>query len=473
YPARWKGVYDHWLKNINDWCISRQLWWGHRIPVYYCNKCSNEFVSVKNPGKCPKCNSTQIKQDDNVLDTWFSSWLWPFSTLGWLKSTEEFKYYYPTNVIVSASEILFFWISRMVIAGLHFTGELPFKDIYIHGTVRDENGRKMSKSLGNGIDPLEISKKYGVDALRFSLIFLSGQGKDPNINKSTFELGRNFANKIWNGVRFIVMKTDNVKVPKNVEPSDIFDIWILNRLDEIIENAEKNLSKYRFYDYANDLYEFFWHDFCDWYLEIIKIRKSGFDIALFVINRYMTILNPIMPFISEEINELIGSKELIHERVIEKTGLKLHNAENEINIFKSSITAIRNLIADTGFKKIDILINNKSSFLEKHGDLIKALCKCESINFVKEKPIKAIPSIFNEGMIFIKAKNIENIDNILQEYSKELKNINIQIDKTEKTLSNEQFMEKAKKEVIDAMKEKGKIFYDKKKRILEIIGSLK
>ncbi len=473
YPARWKGVYDHWLKNINDWCISRQLWWGHRIPIYYCNKCSNEFVSVKNPEKCPKCDSSQIKQDDNVLDIWFSSWLWTFSTLGWLNNSEEYKYYYPTNVIVSASEILFFWISRMVIAGLHFTGKLPFKDIYIHGTVRDEKVRKMSKSLGNGIDPLEISKKYGVDALRFSLIYLSGQGNDPSINKSTFELGRNFANKIWNAVRFITMKTDNLKIPKNVEPKDIFDIWILNRLDEIIENAEKNLSKYRFYDYANDLYEFFWHDFCDWYLEIVKVRKSGFDIALFIINRFMAILNPIMPFISEEINELLGNEKLIHEKVIEKTGLKLHNTENEINIFKSAVTAIRNLIADTGFKKIDILVNGKSVFLEKQSELIKTLCKCELITFIKEKPIKAIPSIFNEGMIFIKAKNIENIDDILQEYSKELKNINIQIDKTEKTLNNKQFLEKAKKEVIDAMKEKGKMFYDKKKRISEIIGSLK
>lgn len=472
YPARWKGVYDHWLSNIRDWCISRQLWWGHRIPVYYCNKCNNEFVSVDSPDSCPKCGASDIRQDENVLDTWFSSWLWPFSTLGWLDDEQEYQYYYPTNVIVSASEILFFWIARMIMAGLYFTGELPFRDIYIHGTVRDEKGRKMSKSLGNGIDPLEITSQYGADALRFSLLYVSGQGKDPNINKQTFEIGRNFANKIWNAARFIIMNTDNIAVPKTVSPHSLYDEWILTGISELENRTKKNIDSYRFYDYVRDMYEFFWHDFCDWYLEIIKLENSSFDTALYVLNRFLRLLNPVMPFITEEINEIIGNSEMIHTGETDHIEYSESDATDKVAILRSLVTSIRNLMAETGMHTVRVIHNERADFLEQELSIVSSLSRCKELSIIKDKPAKAIPSVFSEGMIFIPAESIDDIDRILEQYRKEEKAISAQLKKTENTLANENFIKKAASEVVEGMKEKEKQYKEKLERVIMIIDSL-
>jgi valyl-tRNA synthetase len=305
-PERWEKVYLNWMENIRDWCISRQIWWGHRIPVWYCATGCKPIVSRTTPTQCPQCKGAQLKQDEDVLDTWFSSWLWPFATLGWPKDNPDLKYFYPTNSLFTASEIIFFWVARMVMAGYEFMGDAPFNDVYIHGTVRDAKGRKMSKSLGNALDPLEIIDEYGADALRFSLIINSGQ--DIFISKEKFEIGRNFANKIWNASRLIFMNVPNVDI-KNVDDLDFKSLdlpskWIVAQLHTTIEKVGESIEKYRYSEAETLVQEFFWGNFCDWYLEIIKSQWADAKIqkvVLHVLERSLRMMHPFLPFVTEEI----------------------------------------------------------------------------------------------------------------------------------------------------------------------------
>ncbi|MGE3063770.1 MAG: valine--tRNA ligase [bacterium] len=472
YPARWQGVYNHWLMNIKPWCISRQLWWGHRIPVYYCDSCESEHVSVEKLTECPKCGGT-VRQDENVLDTWFSSWLWPFATFGWSDNSSDYRYFYPTKVIVSASEILFFWIARMIMAGIEFTGELPFRDIFIHGTVRDSKGVKMSKSLGNGIDPLVITNKFGADALRFTIVFLSGQGKDPNISEKSFELGRNFANKIWNAARFILSDSEE-KAPHNVSPEDEFDGWILSRLSEAEKNFNSAIGQYRLSDGAQIIYEFFWKDFCDWYLEIMKARGKKKATALFVLKRVMMLLNPYMPYITEELHQILGGKSLIHEETYSEFEFSDSLALERVENLKSLIVALRNLMQETNAKRVFVLCDEDFfNTSEKSMDLLLKLSKLEAIDIVKEKAKRAIAVPFAKGIVFVSAEQIGNLEERIIKYEKELSQINSEIEKTERNLKNEGFLSKADESVIQMMKEKVVEFSSKKERIEEILKSLR
>jgi valyl-tRNA synthetase len=320
YPKRWTKVYLNWMENIKDWCISRQIWWGHRLPVWYCQDCKAVLVSRVTLEKCA-CGSTKLEQDPDVLDTWFSSWLWPFATFGWpfeeqktedrRQKTEEKKkdleYFYPTDVLVTAPEIIFFWVARMIMAGFEFMDKKPFSDVYIHGTVRDEEGKKMSKSLGNSIDPLVIIDQYGADALRFSLIATAASGSDIYLSPERFEQGRNFANKIWNASRFIL---SNVK--EGVMGDDIAlkslkaqDVWILSALNEAIKKATRSIDAFKFNESLNSAYEFFWHKFCDWYVEIAKYSiedKNTQEVLMYVLKKSLLLLSPFMPFITDEIS---------------------------------------------------------------------------------------------------------------------------------------------------------------------------
>jgi valyl-tRNA synthetase len=336
-PRRWTKVYLNWMENIKDWCISRQIWWGHRLPVYYCQRCLQEgeelsgkgktsrkkgvIVSRERPTACPDCGSTDLKQDPDVLDTWFSSWLWPFATFGWpfLQSTEnsqqrieeqkkELEYFYPTSVLVTAPEIIFFWVARMIMAGFVFMGKIPFKDVFIHGTVRDAQGRKMSKSLGNSIDPLEVIETYGADALRFSLI--SACASDIFLSKEKFEQGRNFANKIWNASRFIRMNiapgVDGSRI--DMAACRIQDLWILAELNDTVRRVTKAVDAFRFHEAINLLYTFFWHSFCDWYVEMSKpviAEKNTQEILVHVLKTSLFLLHPFMPFITDEISSAL------------------------------------------------------------------------------------------------------------------------------------------------------------------------
>jgi valyl-tRNA synthetase len=318
YPRRWENTYEHWLTNIRDWCISRQLWWGHRIPAWYCQKCGKMIVSREDPAECPHCASTSLRQDDDVLDTWFSSWLWPFSTLGWPKETEDLKRFYPTSVLVTGYDIIFFWVARMIMAGMEFMGQSPFKDVCLTTLIRDKQGRKMSKSLGNGIDPLEIVDQYGADALRFTLAFMFTASQDVLIDKDDFKLGSKFANKIWNASRYILgnLEGRELLAPGTAALSPL-DRWIRHRLGEAARSARSAFESYRFNDAAQVLYEFFWNDFCDWYIEGTKLSfRSGDEaeknraatVILDVLEESLRLLHPLLPFVTEEIYRMLPNR---------------------------------------------------------------------------------------------------------------------------------------------------------------------
>jgi valyl-tRNA synthetase len=318
-PDRWTKVYLDWMENIRDWCISRQIWWGHRIPVFYCDGCGKEWASKGRPATCPSCGGGRVRQDEDVLDTWFSSWMWPFSTFGWPKDNADLRFYYPTSDLVTASEIIFFWVARMITAGCEFMGGIPFRNVYIHGTVRDEKGRKMSKSLGNSIDPLTIIEAYSADALRFSLTLLTATGQDVYISSEKFEVGRNFGTKLWNAGRFIRMNGEGF-VPSR---APVFDPallgpdeqHLLGRLQEAVAECTRNLDAFRFNDAAHVLYEFVWHQFCDWYVESAKDALNGADPARreqvlrvlhYAFERSLRLLHPMMPFVTEELWHVMG-----------------------------------------------------------------------------------------------------------------------------------------------------------------------
>jgi valyl-tRNA synthetase len=330
YPKKWENTYQHWMENIRDWCVSRQLWWGHRIPAWYCGDCGETSVSRTDLAACPHCGSKAIEQDSDVLDTWFSSWLWPFSTLGWPgtspdgevsrgsskgeprngdNETSDFKNYYPTTALVTAYDIIFFWVSRMIMAGLEFTGKAPFRDIYIHGLVRDKQGRKMSKSLGNGLDPLELVDEFGADALKFTLAFMCAQGQDILVDRESFKMGSKFANKVWNASRYILMNLEGrnwVKDPGLIPA----DKWIYSRLNSAARAMEAAFLSYRYNDAAQTAYEYFWNDFCDWYVEATKLSLRDGDgaeqdraltVLLDVLAASLRLLHPLLPFVTEEI----------------------------------------------------------------------------------------------------------------------------------------------------------------------------
>jgi valyl-tRNA synthetase len=400
FPNRWTKVYLNWMENIHDWCISRQIWWGHRIPVYYCKHCEDVvMVSATRPEKCTKCGSSDIYQDEDVLDTWFSSWLWPFATFSWPRDSADLKYFYPTSTLVTAPEIIFFWVARMIMAGFEFMGDIPFKDIYIHGTVRDIEGKKMSKSLGNIIDPLEIINEYGTDALRFSLISITSQGQDVYLSKERFEQGRNFANKIWNASRFILMNLDPAQIRVDLcqyslnTKLSLINRWILSRLYSTLKEVKANLEAYRFNEAANLLYSFFWHEFCDWYLEMIKpeIHKPENQVIMYkVLEKYLRAIHPFMPFISEEIWQMLphegesimaSSYPHIQQQLIDKI------AEEKMSFVFEIITSIRNMRQDLDIPvtaKIDCVIAgaNKAhhELSTQLGPLIKNLAKIEVIS---------------------------------------------------------------------------------------------
>jgi valyl-tRNA synthetase len=320
YPRKWENTYQHWLENIRDWCVSRQLWWGHRIPAWYCGDCGKTAVSRTDPAACPHCGSRNIEQDPDVLDTWFSSWLWPFSTLGWPDvspggelqegpADSDFRRFYPTTALVTAYDIIFFWVARMIMAGLEFTGKAPFRDIYIHGLVRDKQGRKMSKSLGNGLDPLELVDEFGADALKFTLAFMCAQGQDVLVDRESFKMGSRFANKVWNASRYILMNLEGRNRVENPALSPA-DRWIHSRLNRAAKAMEEAFLSYRYNDAAQTAYEYFWNDFCDWYVEATKLSMRAGDgpeqdravtVLLDVLASSLRLLHPLLPFVTEEI----------------------------------------------------------------------------------------------------------------------------------------------------------------------------
>jgi len=496
YPKRWTKVYLNWMENIKDWCISRQIWWGHRLPVYYCNGCGDVIVSKAAPGKCPKCGGASLKQDEDVLDTWFSSWLWPFSTLGWPEQTKELEYFYPTSVLVTAPEILFFWVARMIMSGLEFKKEIPFSDVYIHGTVRDATGKKMSKSLGNIIDPLEIIDGFGADALRFSMISITAAGQDVFLSKEKFEIGRNFANKIWNASRFVLMNIGQKQYGAERIEKDglsIADRWILSRLNRAIEDVDKALKNYKFNEAEALVYEFFWHDFCDWYVEMVKPQiigqgaenekeKTG-EILIHVLESSLKLLHPFMPFVTEAIWQNIKERESImisawpgpDKSFIDK------KIESDIAAVKDIIVNIRNIRSDMNIpysRKITAnlmpLKRGAESVLSASVGYIKNLAQLELLvidkNLVKPKGcLSAVTENFN---IFIPLQGVIDVEAEKARLAKKQNALKQQLVFAEKRLKDENFIQHAPESVVKAEQEKAEKIKEQIVRLEKTIDDL-
>ncbi len=477
YPKRWTGVYLNWLKNIHDWCISRQLWWGHQIPVYYCDECEHLMVAKKMPKKCEKCDSSKLHQDPDVLDTWFSSWLWPFSTFGWPKENEDLKYFYPTNTLVTAPEIIFFWVARMIMAGIEFVGDIPFNDVYLHGTVRDPKGRKMSKSLGNIIDPLVIIDEYGADALRFTMM-MCAQGQDIYISKDNFEIGRNFCNKIWNASRFLLT---NIKSEEgldfNFDPDKLLsdDIYILGKLNEAIGTITNCLEKFRFNEAASKIYEFFWRQYCDKYIEYAKafLTNSGGEdrdrtasVLVYVLMNTLKLMHPFLPYITEEIWSMLPVKrdtclavaEWPKKLHIELCPETIRNTENKYEL----ITAGRNLRKEYNIlprRKLKYIIRSTDDrfilqYLEAESDNLKRMLNAESVSIKKEfTPGRPMPSAVTPlGEIFLSIEGEIDIEAERERLQKELDKTKNALTKARHKLRNPSFVEKAPEDVVEKAK---------------------
>ncbi|MFA6378776.1 MAG: valine--tRNA ligase [Candidatus Omnitrophota bacterium] len=471
YPDRWTKVYLNWMENIRDWCISRQIWWGHRIPVWYCSACGEEryLVSEDKPQRCPKCHGKDLYQDPDVLDTWFSSWLWPFATLNWPKQSQDLKYFYPTATLFTAPEIIFFWVARMVMAGLEFKGKIPFSDVYLHGTVRDTQGRKMSKSLGNAIDPLEIINEYGADALRFSLIINSGQ--DLFISKEKFEIGRNFANKIWNASRLILMNTSSVEGAHlyenfrklNTKELPVACLWILSKLQTTTKDLEDAIEKYRFSEAESLIYDFIWKHFCDWYLEMIKndfTKKDVQLVSVYVLDHLLRLVHPFMPFVSEEIWQKLNiSENVLSLQSWPRINKKLHHPriEKQMESLFDFIIAVRNIRAHWHIQNATTVRCLLQCSLAEYGWLdqnlatIKSLARVEGISLVKEIADTKDMATAISGKIkfYIPLKGIIDLTQEKKRIKTEIESCRQTCENLSKRLSDDNFTKRAPKEVVE------------------------
>ncbi|MCF7942873.1 MAG: valine--tRNA ligase [Spirochaetia bacterium] len=478
YPKRWENTYVHWLTNIRDWCISRQLWWGHRIPVWYCDDCGEMMVLREDPQTCLKCGSTRIRQDEDVLDTWFSSWLWPFSTLGWPDITDDLQKYFPTNALVTGYDIIFFWVARMIMASLEFTGKAPFRDICITGLVRDKTGRKMSKSLGNGIDPLEVVDNFGADAMKFTLCFLAAQGHDILLDMETFKLGSRFSNKVWNAARFLLMNLEGRELlPLETIEHQTIDQWIYHRLNTAVSGVESAMDAYRFNDAAQVIYDFFWNDFCDWYIEASKSllysnsledQNRAVTLLLDILAESMRLMHPFLSFVTEEIYQklpntvgyVIGDA---YPRFREDR--KFPEAEAKFSLFQEVVRKVRTLKSEFSLppeKKVRIMVkadNNLAElpYLIEQRELIARFVNASEVLFHHETPVSLTGSVpvAGEGFeVFVFVRDAIDVPQELAKLKKEREKAARQLDAAEKKLGNSKFLESAPPAVIE--KERGK-----------------
>ncbi len=483
-PKMWEKTYFNWMENIRDWCISRQIWWGHRIPVWHCEKCGWEGAMEEDPDKCPKCGSSELKQEEDVLDTWFSSGLWPLGTLGWPDETPELKKYYPTSVLITGFDILFFWVARMMMFGLKFRNEVPFKDVYLHALIRDEKGEKMSKTRGNVIDPLEMIEKYGADALRFTLTALAAQGRDIKLSEKRIQGYKAFANKIWNASRFALMNLQDYdgEDPRDVvKEGNFIDRWIQVKLNETISSVRKHLDNYNFDDAASTIYKFFWYEFCDWYLELSKPvlygkkgtpedRKNTQKTLLFVLKTTLKLLHPFMPFITEELWHRLPRKETdsIMEarfpRQIDTTSFRNDYKQGEF--LKDLIYAIRNIRGETHIpagKKIRVIFNTDiPEFIKDNEIYIKQLAQVGEIQFTDEEEIsKSATTLIDGTKIFVPLEGIIDIDKEIARLNKEITKLETEIKKVTAKLNNPNFLEKAPPEIVKKEEERSKEIREK------------
>ena len=495
-PERFDKTYLHWLENIRDWCISRQLWWGHRIPAYYCDECGETVVAREMPKVCPKCGCTHLTQDEDTLDTWFSSALWPFSTLGWPEKTAELEYFYPTDVLVTGYEILFFWVIRMVFSALEQTGEVPFHHVLIHGLVRDSQGRKMSKSLGNGIDPLEIIDQYGADALRLTLMTGNAPGNDMRFYMERVEASRNFANKVWNASRFIMMNLEKAEVPSEMALQALTqaDKWILSKVNTLAKDVTDNMEKYELGIAVQKVYDFIWEEFCDWYIEMVKPRLYNDEdttkaAALWTLKTVLTnalkLLHPYMPFITEEIFCTLQPEEesiMISLWPEFKTEWDFTEDETAVETIKEAVRAIRNV--RTG---MNVPPSKKAHvFVVSENDTVRSIFENGKVFFatlgyaseVHVQPDKtdisedAVSAVIPEAVVYMPFAELVDLEKELARLKKEEERLAGELDRVNKMLTNERFISKAPQAKIDEEKAKLEKYTQMMERVKERLVSL-
>lgn len=492
-PQKFEKTYFNWLNNIQDWCISRQIWWGHQIPAYYCDECGHINVDITKPEKCEKCGSTKLTQDPDTLDTWFSSALWPFSTLGWPEETEDFKTFFPTNTLVTGYDIIFFWVVRMMFSSLEQTGKVPFKDVLMHGIVRDSQGRKMSKSLGNGIDPLEIIDKYSADALRFSLISGTTAGNDMRFMPEKLEAASNFANKVWNAAKFVLMNLEDYDNNNEKIELCIEDKWILSKLNTLITEVKVNMDNYDLGVALDKIYTFIWNEFCDWYIEIAKTRLYNKEnttrkTAQYVLNKVLgdslKLLHPFMPFVTERIyKELYNNDESIMISTYPEYSkdLEFKDEEQAVEELKEVITGIRNARAKMNVhpsKKSKLIFVTKkyANIIKESEEFLKKLGFGEEIEIRENKeniPQNAVSIVSSNLELFIPFEDLVDIKEEIERLEKEKAKVLVEKEKTDKMLSNPGFVAKAPAAKVEEEKEKQAKFNEMIKTIEERIQGLK
>ncbi len=490
FPPHWINSFNAWMRELRDWCISRQLWWGHRIPVWYCKECSNEWASLEeNEESCPKCGSSQIYQDPDVLDTWFSSALWPFSTLGWgngewgkgIKWNEEdLNSFYPNSLLITGFDILFFWVARMIMMGEHFMGELPFEDIYLHALVRDEKGQKMSKSKGNVIDPIEMTKSYSADALRFTLAILAVQGRDIKLSKKRLEQSRNFTNKLYNAARFLLMNHESFPDLKDIEIKTDLGRYMLSRFATAVKEVRENLEGYRFNDAATAIYRFLWGEFCDWGIELSKAHKESMIELGAIYKEAMKLLHPFMPFISEYLYQMLGNTTLQESKSIMVAKfpdiiLREQEIEERFSVIIDSIVSIRRLKAmiDMANKKIpEALIKTETEKLDETAlEYIKKLAKVEKVGLTDKKIDNAIVDVGEKVEVFVPSQSVD-LKPVIARLKKLKEKTEKELEKITKMLQNENFVKNAPSAVVEKNRENMRELKEKLKKISTELNQL-
>ena len=504
-PERFTRVYLNWLENIRDWCISRQLWWGHRIPVWYCSACEHMTVMVEDPDKCESCGSAEIEQDGDVLDTWFSSGLWPHSTLGWPEQTADLKYFYPTAVLETGYDILFFWVARMIMLGIENTGQVPFKTVFLHGLIRDATGAKMSKTRGNTLDPLELIERFGTDALRFALTTGTAPGNDLRFGENRLEAARNFANKVWNASRFVISglgeKSDLEgwhDLPPGENPEHREDRWIVSRLDRVTVEVNESLRNFELGDAQQKLYDFFWNDYCDWYIEMAKLRlrsgegRSPSRTLVHVLERTLRLLHPFMPFITEEIWQNLHSKLPAEGSSVESIMIAEYptadeprsdaQAEEEIGLVMQAIRAVRNTRAQLRIPagqrlEAQFEVNGMQGPIEEEAEVIRVLSRVDPLHIVADSSsgndlLKGVTLVVNPLIIHLPLEGVVDLSAEAERLRTELDECVQNMNRVENLVSNPNFLQKAKPEVVETEQARLQDLKERQQHLNEILEQL-
>ncbi len=490
-PEAWENTYFDWMNNIRDWCISRQIWWGHRIPAWFCRDCGEIIVSTQPVTRCEACGGSAVEQENDVLDTWFSSALWPFSTLGWPDRTKDLEVFYPTAVLVTGFDILFFWVARMMMMGLKFMGEVPFRDVYIHALVRDAEGQKMSKSRGNVIDPLEVIGRFGTDAFRFTLAAFAAQGRDVRLSEERIAGYRNFANKIWNASRFTLTNLADYDPDRAGEDADLTlaDRWILSRMNRTIAEVRRGLDTYKFNEAASALYQFLWHEFCDWYVELSKPalyqeedpgrKRTAQKVLARVLETALRLLHPFMPFISEEIWQNLpktGGSIMVADFPRPDESEVRPREEAEMELIMNVVGAIRNLRSEMEIppgKKAEVILSSPNPaplrILEQNRMYVENLARTEKMTLRSEgeKPRASATAVVGEVEVFVPLKGLINLEDEEKRLQGELSKISKDLSRTRVKLENQDFLTRAKPEAVEKEREKSRALTEREAKLRE------